>query len=121
MAEGGQCCCMLGEEREKEEVDKKNIAPEKTENHAEKQSGEDHRKQLMELKTFGKLQHLRGIKYKKVMVIYKNRNFRREGIAAQNLEKSQKISRHDLSMNKERHVKDPMQHISLLGRPFMDS
>lgn len=36
MAEGGQCCCMLGEEREKEEVDKKNIAPEKTENHAEK-------------------------------------------------------------------------------------
>lgn len=102
MAEGGQCCCMRREERGEEEVDKKNIAPEKAENHAEKQSGEDHRKQLMELKTFGKLQHLGGIKYKKVMVIYENRNFKKEGTAAQNLEeKSWKISRYDLSMNKE--------------------
>lgn len=31
----------------------------------------------MELKTFGKLQHLGGIKYKKVMVIYENRNFKK--------------------------------------------
>lgn len=36
MAEGGQCCCMRREERGEEEVDKKNIAPEKAENHAEK-------------------------------------------------------------------------------------
>lgn len=40
----------------------------------------------MELKTFGKLQHLGGIKYKKVMVIYENRNFKKEGTAAQNME-----------------------------------
>lgn len=68
----------------------------------------------MELKTFGKLLHLGGIKYKKVMVIYENGNFKKEGTAVQNLEeKRQKISRYDLSMNKERHAKDPMQHISL--------
>lgn len=36
MAEGGQCCFMLREKRGEEEVGKKNIAPEKTENHAEK-------------------------------------------------------------------------------------
>lgn len=40
----------------------------------------------MELKTFGKLLHLGGIKYKKVMVIYENGNFKKEGIAVQNLE-----------------------------------
>lgn len=34
----------------------------------------------MELKTFGKLQHLGGIKYKKVMVIYENRNFKKKGL-----------------------------------------
>lgn len=34
----------------------------------------------MELKTFGKLQHLGGIKYKKVMVICGNRNFKKEGL-----------------------------------------
>jgi len=67
----------------------------------------------MELKTFGKLQHLGGIKYKKVMVIYENRNFKKEETAVQNLEEnSYKISRYDLSMNKERHFREPMQHIS---------
>lgn len=102
MAEGGQCCFTEGRERRKRWI-KKNIASEKTENHAEKQSGEDHRKQLMELKTFGKLQHLGGIKYKKVVVIYENRNFKKEETAAQNLqEKSYKISRYDLSINKEK-------------------
>lgn len=40
----------------------------------------------MELKTFGKLQHLGGIKYKKVMVIYENRNFKNKRTAPQNLE-----------------------------------
>lgn len=67
----------------------------------------------MELKTFGKLQHLGGIKYKKVMVIYENRNFKKEEIAVQNLEENRyKISRYDLSMNKERSFREPMQHIS---------
>lgn len=67
----------------------------------------------MELKTFGKLQHLGGIKYKKVMVIYENRNFKKEEIAVQNLEENRyKISRYDLSMNKERRFREPMQHIS---------
>lgn len=67
----------------------------------------------MELKTFGKLQHLGGIKYKKVMVIYENRNFKKEETSVQNLEEnSYKISRYDLSMNKERHFREPMQHIS---------
>lgn len=91
-------------------MDKKNTAPEKTENHAEKKSGEDHRKQLMELKTFGKLQHLGGIKYKKVMVIYENRNFKKEETAVQNLEENRyKISRYDLSMNKERRFRESLQ------------
>lgn len=68
----------------------------------------------MELKTFGKLQHLGGIKYKKVMVIYENRNFKNKRTAPQNLEeKSQKISRYDPSMNKESQAKDPALHISL--------
>lgn len=67
----------------------------------------------MELKTFGKLQHLGGIKYKKVMVIYENRNFKKEETSVQNLEEnSYKISRYDLSMNKGRHFREPMQHIS---------
>lgn len=76
----------------------------------------------MELKTFGKLQHLGGIKYKKVMVIYENRNFKKEGTGAQNLEKREKISRYDLSMNKERETYlRPHSTYQSLGRSFMNN